>query len=123
MALLKRLSPKKKTQSQDAHAPVVEHARARTAGNEMIGILRHPHVTEKTAAAGAHRTYVFAIAPHANKRQVKKAVEERYGVKVANVRIVTIGGKKVRRGAQIGRRPGIKKAYTTLAEGQTIETL
>ncbi len=123
MALLKKSSPKKTIKSQRGEAPVIERGETRKTGNEIIGILRYPHVTEKTAAAAAYRTYVFAVAGYANKYQVKKAVEGKYGVRVTGVRIVNIAGKEVRRGAQIGHRPGRKKAYVLIAEGQSIETL
>ena len=65
--------------------------------------------------------YAFAVRRDANKSQVKRAVESRYGVQVAMVRIVNIVGKEIRRGKQIGWKQGMKKAYATLAEGQTIE--
>ena len=118
MAFLKKTTSKKKEASQ-TEMPVVD--RGLVQKNEMIGILRFPHVTEKTAAAAANNTYVFAVAEHANKVQIKKAVEARYGVTVTDVRIVASRVKEVRRGRQIGHARGIKKAYTAIKEGQTIE--
>ncbi len=116
MAFLKK---SKKENPETSETMAVERAQMQSAGH--IGILRHPHITEKTAAAGNDRTYVFAVHPDANKIQIKRAVESRYGVKVADVRVVNIRGKEIRRGARVGRKPGIKKAYATIAEGQTIE--
>lgn len=87
----------------------------------MTGVLLYPHITEKTAAAVHRRTYVFVVAPKANKQEVKKAIQARYGVTVTDIRVVTIHGKEIRRGRQIGWKQGIKKAYATLVEGQTIE--
>lgn len=88
---------------------------------DVVGILLRPHVTEKTAAVAQTRTYVFAVGDDANKAQIKKAVESRYGVSVTNVRVLNTDGKQVRRGRQIGWRKGVKKAYATIAEGQQIE--
>jgi len=118
MAFLKKTTSKKK-EASTSETPAVERG---VQHNEMIGILRFAHVTEKTAASvSAHNTYVFAIAEHANKLQVKKAVESRYGVTVTGVRIVASRVKEVRRGRNVGHTRGIKKAYTTIKEGQTIE--
>ena len=89
-------------------------------GNKA-GVLLHPHITEKTAAAAHSRMYAFAISRDANKLQVKQAVESKYGVNVTAVRMVNIRGKEIRRGKQVGWKQGMKKAYATLAEGQTIE--
>ena len=89
-------------------------------GNKT-GVLLRPHITEKTAAAARARIYGFAVSPDANKSQVKKAVESKYGVKVTAVRVVNIRGKELHRGKQVGWKQGMKKAYATLAEGQAIE--
>ena len=85
------------------------------------GILLYPHFTEKTSAQAAQQKYVFAVAPVANKAEVRKAVEKRFGVKVEDVHMINIHGKERRRGKQIGWKPGIKKAIVRLADGQTIE--
>jgi len=119
MAFLKRTTSKKKDASEAHEMPVVE--RGQIQKNEMIGILRYPHVTEKAAVAARNNTYVFAVAEGANKAQVKKAVETRYGVTVTGVRMVSSHVKEVRRGRQLGYKRGIKKAYTTISKGQTIE--
>ncbi len=118
MAFLKKTTSKKKEAADPSETSIIERGVHK---NEMIGILRFPHVTEKTAAAAANNTYVFAVAELANKLQIKKAVEARYGVTVTGVRIVASRLKEVRRGRQLGHSRGIKKAYTTIKEGQTIE--
>ena len=123
MAFLKKFSPKKKNTDESTSGPAVERGQTRTAAHETIGILRYPHITEKTSALARNRAYAFAVAMRANKHQVKRAIEGRYGVKVLEVRMINVRGKEVRRGRQIGRRPGMKKAYITLAEGQVIENL
>ena len=86
-------------------------------------IIIRPIITERAMAAVADKKYVFEVAPHAGKIEVKKAVEEIFGVKVAAVNTVNVPGKHKRMGAA---RPGMtrswKKAYVTLtADSKTIE--
>ena len=86
-----------------------------------MGVLGTPHVTEKSVAGKASQTYTFRIPSNVNKVRVKDAVEKRYGVQVASLRI-TKTHSKVRR---IGRHQGIKagqvKAVVTLGSGQSID--
>ena len=49
-------------------------------------IIRKPVITEKSMAVMAEKKYTFIVDIHANKTQVKKAVEEVFGVKVENVK-------------------------------------
>jgi len=115
MAFLKK-APKKDNVSEAGETPVLGRGH-----NSTVGILRFAHITEKAAAMAVNDTYVFAVAENANKLQIKKAVEARYGVTVTGVRIVASRVKEVRRGRQLGHARGIKKAYTTIKKGQTIE--
>ena len=58
----------------------------------------------------------------ANKVEIKKAVEEVFGVSVAAVNTINVTGKKKRMGRYEGRRASYKKAIVTLAKGsKTIE--
>ncbi len=61
----------------------------------------------------------------ANKRQIKKAVEELFEVKVTDVRTAIYRGKRAvvmnRKGRFEGYKPNWKKAFVTLAEGETID--
>lgn len=85
------------------------------------GVLRSPHVTEKTSAIAAQNKYVFIVLRSVNKIEIRQAVEVNYGVVVQSVNVVNMPGKELRRGRQVGFKPGFKKAVVTLAEGQTIE--
>lgn len=87
----------------------------------IVGVIERPYVTEKTSAGAGKGKYVFIVSRYANKVTVRKAVESRYGVRAASVRIVNVPGKERRRGKQIGWKPGYKKAVVTLKEGQSIE--
>ena len=85
-------------------------------------IIRRPLVTEKvTRLQEKVSQYVFEVDPNSNKIQIKRAVEERFKVKVTQVRTLRIRGKVKRLGRFTGRRPDWKKAIVTLAEGQKIE--
>jgi large subunit ribosomal protein L23 len=85
-------------------------------------IIRKPIVTEKSMAVMALKKYTFIVDIHANKTQVKRAVEDVFGVKVENVRTLKNIGKTKRVGVHIGKRPDIKKAIVTLTtESKTIE--
>ena len=86
-----------------------------------IGVLRSPHVTEKSGRGTELRTYTFVVAPDATAFAVRRAVEQRYGVHVDRVRTLILPGKKRIRGKITGWKPGIKKAMATLREGEKIE--
>ena len=65
--------------------------------------------------------YVFKVSPRANKNEVKKAIEEVYGVKVEKINNINIPRKKRVRGRTEGWKPGYKKAVVTLKEGDKID--
>ena len=68
------------------------------------------------------KKYSFKVAKDANKVEIKKAVEEIFGVKVADVNTMNITGKLKRMGRFEGRRASYKKAIVTLEKGsKTIE--
>lgn len=79
-------------------------------------IIIRPVLSEKSFDGIASKRYTFIVAPQANKTEIKKAVEEVFGVKVDKVNTVNYQGKMKRRGATQGRRPGYKKAIVTLTE-------
>ena len=86
-------------------------------------IIIRPIITERAMSAVADKKYVFEVAKDAGKIEIKKAVEEILGVKVASVNTVNMPGKAKRLGAA---RPGMtrswKKAYVQLtADSKTIE--
>ncbi|MBX7386381.1 50S ribosomal protein L23 [Clostridium chauvoei] len=79
-------------------------------------IIRKPVITEKSMAAMAEKKYTFIVHINANKVQIKKAVEEVFGVKVENVQTIRTMGKTKRVGVHVGKRADFKKAIITLAE-------
>ena len=86
-------------------------------------IIRKPVITEQSMADVADKKYVFEVAMAANKTEIKAAVEDIFGVKVAKVNTLIVGGKVKRTGAYpAGKRADVKKAVVTLtADSKTIE--
>ena len=80
-------------------------------------IIRRPVITEKSMTAMAENKYTFIVQINANKSQIKRAVEEVFGVKVANVQTIRTMGKTKRMGVHVRKRADYKKAIITLAEG------
>ena len=77
-------------------------------------IILKPVITEQSMEATEDKKYVFQVAVDANKSEIKKAVEEIFGVKVEKVNTLRTLGKIKRQGRHSGRTPEIKKAYVTL---------
>lgn len=65
--------------------------------------------------------YLFEVAKNANKVQIKKAVEEIYNVKVADVNTLVSPGKRKRVRQDYGYTPDWKKAVVTLRAGSKID--
>ena len=86
---------------------------------KLTDVIRRPLITEKTSILREDgRTLVFHVAPHANKTQIKRAIETLLGAKVESLRTSIAHGKIKRQGRFAGRRPDWKKAYVKLREGQ-----
>ena len=91
-----------------------------------MGIIIKPIITEKMTNLGEkYSRYGFRVVPTANKLEIKKAVEELYGVKVVAVNTSIVEGKAKTRytksGILSGRNSSYKKAYVTLEKGQVID--
>lgn len=85
-------------------------------------VLLAPHVSEKTTRVGEDANqYVFKVLKSANKDQIKEAVEGLFDVTVNSVRTVNVKGKAKTFKFRAGKRSDWKKAYVSLAEGQTID--
>ena len=92
-----------------------------------MGIIIKPIVTEKQTAITEKfpNRYGFRVSPDANKLEIKKAVEQMYGVTVKDVNTMNYDGKKKSRytksGIINGKTSAFKKAIVTLKEGETID--
>jgi large subunit ribosomal protein L23 len=93
---------------------------------KLSEVLVKPIVTEKSnKLTDTRKTYAFRVDRRANKLEVKKAVQEFYGVTVTEVNTVVVPGKAkskfTKAGFISGRKPAYKKAYVKVAEGETID--
>jgi len=86
-------------------------------------VLKAPHVSEKATDLSNEGIYVFSVSRSANKVEIKKAIEELYGVNVMSVNVMNVKGKSRRLGRTLGRTPAFKKAMVKLLPGQSIEVL
>jgi len=91
-----------------------------------MSTLKKPVITEKmTKKSEKLGQYAFIVNKHANKIEIKSAVEKMYNVNVVRVNTVNNAKKnKVRfttSGIQKGVKGGQKKAYVTVAKGETID--
>ena len=89
----------------------------------VYDIIIRPIITERSMEATSTKKYVFEVAPTAGKVEIKNAVEQIFGVKVAKVNTLNMYGKEKRMGRYpAGRRPSWKKAMVTLtADSKSIE--
>jgi large subunit ribosomal protein L23 len=85
-------------------------------------VILKPVITEASMDMLADKKYTFKVATDANKVEIKKAVEEIFGVKVDKVTTMNFDGKLKRMGRFEGRRAAYKKAVVKLtADSKTIE--
>ena len=91
-------------------------------------IIRKPIISERSMEVlfdkegNEIKKYSFEVPQDANKVEIKKAVEEIFGVKVAAVNTINVTGKLKRMGRYEGRRASYKKAIVTLTkDSKTIE--
>ena len=89
----------------------------------IYDIIKRPVITEQSMENIADKKYVFMVDINSNKTEIKAAVEEAFGVKVAKINTVRMQGKVKRTGAYpAGKRADYKKAIVTLtADSKTIE--
>ncbi|PWT86044.1 MAG: 50S ribosomal protein L23 [Blastocatellia bacterium] len=86
---------------------------------KLTDVIRRPLITEKTSILREDgRTIVFQVASAANKLEIRRAVEQLLGSKVASIRTSIAHGKVKRQGRYAGRRSDWKKAFVKLREGQ-----
>jgi large subunit ribosomal protein L23 len=93
---------------------------------KLSEVLIKPILTEKANAQQEKlRRYAFKVSRRANKLEIKKAVEEFYGVNIVDVNTVVVPGKNktryTKKGFVKGVKPSYKKALVTVAEGETID--
>ena len=90
---------------------------------ETTSVLLKPLLTEKTTLIKDEAQQVaFMVHTLANKLEIKQAVEKAFDVKVEAVNVIRRAPQnRERQGRVVGRKPGWKKAYVTLRQGDKIE--
>ena len=89
---------------------------------KILSVLLGPIVSEKSTLASANNQYVFKVRPDSNKREVKAAVEELFGVTVEGVTTLNVKGKRKIYKGKAGQRVNWKKAVVKVSEGQMIDS-
>lgn len=79
-------------------------------------VIIRPIITENSMDMASDKKYVFKVAKDSNKTEIRKAVEEIFGVEVAKVNTVNVNGKTKRMGRTVGKTASYKKAIVTLTE-------
>jgi large subunit ribosomal protein L23 len=84
-------------------------------------VVRRALITEKgTRLREVGNQFTFEVARDANKIEIRRAVQQIFGVTVVEVRTMRVPGKTKRMGRYLGQRPDWKRAIVTVAKGQTI---
>jgi large subunit ribosomal protein L23 len=87
----------------------------------MYEIVRAPLITEKATLLSEKNQFVFKVAENATKPEIKAAIEGLFKVKVTNVNTLITKGKAKKFKGRPGLRSDVKKAFVTLAEGESID--
>jgi large subunit ribosomal protein L23 len=85
-------------------------------------IIKRPLMTEKTTnQKESFNQFSFEVDRGANRVEIKRAIEQIFGVRVSAVRTIQVKGKIKRRGRIVGKRKDWKKAIVTLMPGERID--
>ncbi|OYV48511.1 MAG: 50S ribosomal protein L23 [Acidocella sp. 35-58-6] len=87
----------------------------------MYQVIRAPLITEKATLLSEKNQFVFKVSDDATKPEIKIAIETLFKVKVTAVNTLITKGKTKRFKGRPGVRSDVKKAFVTLAEGQSID--
>lgn len=120
---------KEKKPAKKAAAPKKEKASSETvkkagkliADTRLYDVIERPVITEKSTVLSEQNKVVFKVSATADKTQIKAAVEQIFGVKVAKVNTINIEGKTKRFRGTTGKRGDVRKAVVTLAKGESID--
>lgn len=93
----------------------------------MTAISVIPRTTEKAYKSSlATNTYIFTVPLDANKQEIVASIEAQFAVKVDRIKTLVQNGKAIRFSRGKRAHPGkttrtdIKKAYVTLAKGNSL---
>ena len=89
---------------------------------KLFTLIKAPIITEQTASLGEKlKQVVFKVDLSANKREIKKAVEELFKVEVLKVTTSVVKGKTKRNRFGIYKRSNYKKAFVSISENSDIQ--
>ncbi len=88
--------------------------------SKYANILLRPRITEKATYLGDMSVYAFEISDEAGKKDVMAAVRAYFEVTPLKVRIVRNPAKRTIVRGKRGIKPGVKKAYVYLKEGDKL---
>ena len=83
-------------------------------------VIVRPIISEKSYSEAERGKYTFVVARGATKPEIRRAVEQIWGVRVRDVNTMGRRGKEVRRRFVRGSRPSTRRAVVTLAPGDKI---
>ncbi len=86
-------------------------------------ILIHPIISEKSVRDKEQNKYIFKVYLDSNKSEIKKAIEEKFKIKVEKVNTIKVPGKTRKMGKYTGKTSQWKKAIITVKDGQSIKEL
>lgn len=87
----------------------------------ITDVLKKPVLTEKSLTLLDENKYTFDVDVHANKIEIKNAVEKMFNVKVESVNVMNVRPKTKRVGRYTGKTNRRRKAIVKLAEGHKID--
>lgn len=88
----------------------------------LMMVLREPHTSEKTTVlADRFKQFTFKVLKSATKLEIKLAVEQMFNVKVKNVSVINVKGKRKRFRQTSGQRSNWKKAFVSLEPGYDLD--
>ena len=88
----------------------------------LMTVIKKPIISEKaTLLSDKCRQFIFEVDSRANSAHVRQAVELLFKVKVCDVRVCNVKGKKKTFKQRSGQRKNWKKAYVALKEGSDID--
>jgi large subunit ribosomal protein L23 len=102
-------------------SPKKDAAKAGAPDPALYDLIRAPLITEKGTMVSEHNQVVFRVPLKATKPEIKQAVESLFKVNVTAVNTSITKGKLKRFRGRPGRRSDVKKAFVTLAQGQSID--
>ncbi|MBP8718257.1 MAG: 50S ribosomal protein L23 [Candidatus Atribacteria bacterium] len=86
-------------------------------------ILIHPIISEKSVKDKQYNKYSFKVILDSNKSEIKKAIEDKFKIKVNKVNTINVPAKKRKMGRYVGKTSQWKKIIVTVKKGQSIKEL